>query len=64
VCSSLALSPQKARSLLWLWLEGSFELIMCAALLAELARVLLRPKFRPYVTLHRRFAPTSLYFGA
>jgi predicted nucleic acid-binding protein len=33
-----------------LWLEGSFELIMCAALLAELARVLRRPKFRPYVT--------------
>ncbi len=38
------------RSLLWLWLEGSFELIVCPALLAELDRVLLRPKFRPYVT--------------
>jgi putative PIN family toxin of toxin-antitoxin system len=38
------------RSLLWLWLEGSFELIVCPALLAELERVLLRPKFRPYVT--------------
>ena len=38
------------RSLLWLWLEGSFELIVCPALLAELERVLLRPKFRRYVT--------------
>ena len=38
------------RSLVWLWLEGSFELIVCPALLAELERVLLRPKFRPYVT--------------
>jgi uncharacterized protein len=36
--------------LLWLWLEGSFELIVCPALLAELSRVLRRPKFRPYVT--------------
>ncbi len=40
------------RSLLWLWLEGSFELIACPALLAELERVLLRLKFRPYVTAH------------
>ena len=38
------------RSLVWLWLEGSFELIVCAALLTKLERVLLRPKFRPYVT--------------
>jgi putative PIN family toxin of toxin-antitoxin system len=38
------------RSLLWLWLEGSFELIVCPALLAELERVLLRPKLRLYVT--------------
>lgn len=37
-------------SLLWLWMEGSFELIVCPALLAELKRVLLRAKFRPYVT--------------
>jgi uncharacterized protein len=35
---------------LWLWLEGSFELIVCPLLLAELEKVLLRPKFRPYVT--------------
>ena len=38
------------RSLLWLWLEGAFELIVCPALLAELERVLLRPKFRSYIT--------------
>jgi len=38
-------------SLLWLWLGGSFELITYPALLAELDRVLSRPKFRPYVTL-------------
>jgi putative PIN family toxin of toxin-antitoxin system len=38
------------RDLLWLWLEGSFELVVCPSLLAELGRVLLRPKFRPYVT--------------
>lgn len=36
--------------MLLLWLEGSFELITCPALLAELERVLLRSKFRPYVT--------------
>jgi predicted nucleic acid-binding protein len=40
------------RSLLLLWLEGSFELITCPALLAELEHVLLRPKFRSYVALH------------
>ena len=39
-------------SLLLLWLEGSFELIICPALLAELERVFLRPKFRSYVTAH------------
>ena len=36
----------------WLWLDGSFELIVCPLLLAELERALLRPKFRPYVTVH------------
>lgn len=47
------LSGQGApRSLLWLWLEGSFELIVCPHLLAELELVLLRAKFRPYVTEH------------
>jgi uncharacterized protein len=40
------------RSLLLLWLEGSFEIITCPVLLAELERVLARPKFRPYVTVH------------
>lgn len=39
------------RALLLLWLEGSFELITCSALLSELERVLLRPKFRPYLTV-------------
>jgi uncharacterized protein len=38
------------RSLVWLWLEGSFELIVCPALLAEMERSLLRPKFRPYIS--------------
>jgi putative PIN family toxin of toxin-antitoxin system len=38
------------RALLWSWLEGAFELVACPLLLAELERVLLRPKFRAYVT--------------
>ncbi len=38
------------RALLRLWLEGAFELICSALLLAELERVLLRPKFRTYAT--------------
>ena len=37
--------------MLLLWLDGSFELITCPGLLAELERVLLRPKFRTYVTV-------------
>jgi len=48
--SGLISAKGAPRSLLWLWLEGSFELIVCPALLAELERVLARPKFRPYVT--------------
>jgi len=48
------------RGLLWLWLEGSFELITCPALLAELDRVLSRPKFRPYVTLQECQAYVAL----
>jgi uncharacterized protein len=48
--SGLISSKGAPRSLLWLWLEGSFELIVCPALLAELERVLPRAKFRPYVT--------------
>lgn len=38
------------RELIAKWLSGDFELIVSPALLAELERVLLRPKFRPYVT--------------
>jgi uncharacterized protein len=38
------------RALLWSWIEGGFELIVCPALLAELEGVLSRPKFRKYVT--------------
>lgn len=48
--SGLISAKGAPRSLLWLWLEGSFELIVCPALLAELERVLARAKFRPYVT--------------
>lgn len=46
------LSPRGAPStLLRLWLEGRFELIVSVELLAELSRVLAREKFRAYVTL-------------
>jgi putative PIN family toxin of toxin-antitoxin system len=38
------------RELLLRWLAGEFELIASPALLEELERVLLRPKFRSYVT--------------
>lgn len=38
------------RALLWSWLEGAFELVACPFLLAELEGVLLRRKFRTYVT--------------
>jgi putative PIN family toxin of toxin-antitoxin system len=38
------------RALLRRWLQGDFELVVSPALLAELERVLLRPKFRPYAT--------------
>jgi uncharacterized protein len=48
--SGLISAKGAPRSLLWLWLEGSFEMITCPTLLAELERVLLRPKFKPYVT--------------
>jgi putative PIN family toxin of toxin-antitoxin system len=48
--SALISAKGAPRSLLWLWLEGSFELIVCPSLLAELERVLLRPKFQSYVT--------------
>jgi uncharacterized protein len=53
------------RALLEAWVGGAFELLVSPKLLAELARVLARPKFRAYlaesearayVTLLERFA--------
>ena len=38
------------RDLLYRWLAGEFELVVSSGLLDELERVLLRPKFRSYVT--------------
>jgi putative PIN family toxin of toxin-antitoxin system len=38
------------RVLLQRWLRGDFELVVSPKLLAELERVLSRPKFGPYVT--------------
>ena len=58
--SGLISAKGAPRGLLWLWLEGSFELITCPALLAELERVLLRPKFRPYVTAREARAYIAL----
>jgi putative PIN family toxin of toxin-antitoxin system len=48
--SALISGKGAPRNLLWLWLEGAFEVIVCPLLLTELEHVLLRPKFRPYVT--------------
>jgi putative PIN family toxin of toxin-antitoxin system len=48
--AGLISSAGAPRALLRLWLEGAFELICSALLLAELERVLLRPKFRTYAT--------------
>jgi putative PIN family toxin of toxin-antitoxin system len=48
--SALISGKGAPRNLLWLWLEGAFEVIVCPLLLTELEQVLLRPKFRPYVT--------------
>jgi predicted nucleic acid-binding protein len=45
--SGLISAKGAPRSLLWLWLDGSFELIVCPLLLAELERALLRPSFDP-----------------
>jgi putative PIN family toxin of toxin-antitoxin system len=58
--SALISGKGAPRSLLWLWLEGSFELIVCHSLLAELEKVLLRPKFRPYVTAQEARAYMAL----
>lgn len=45
------LSPHGAPGkLLLAWLDGRFELVASPKLLAELEQVLLRPKFRRYVT--------------
>ena len=38
------------RALVREWLDGAFELLVSASLLAELRRVLEREKFRPYVS--------------
>ena len=46
------ISPYGApRELLQRWLRGDFELLVSPTLLAELKRVLQRPKFRRYVSL-------------
>jgi len=37
------------RALVRAWMDGAFELLLSPNLLAELARVLARPKFRRYV---------------
>jgi len=58
--SGLISAKGAPRSLLWLWLEGSFELITCPALLGGLEYVLLRPKFRPYVSPHEVRAYVAL----
>lgn len=41
-----------ARALLADWMDGAFELLVSPKVLAEIARVLKRPKFRPYVSEH------------
>lgn len=38
------------RALVRAWIDGAFELLVSRKLLAELARVLARPKFRRYTT--------------
>jgi putative PIN family toxin of toxin-antitoxin system len=52
VLISAAISPRGAPALLLSeWLEGSYELVVSPSLLAELRQVLLRPKFRSYISL-------------
>ncbi len=48
--AALLSPPGTPAKLLHAWLEGRFELVVSAALLDELRRVLQRPKFRPHVT--------------
>jgi uncharacterized protein len=50
IIAALISSKGAPRTLLRSWFEGRFELVVCSALLLELERVLLRTKFRPYVT--------------
>lgn len=46
------LSPRGAPALLLsYWWDGRFDLLVCRRLLTELAGVLERPKFRPYVPI-------------
>ena len=45
------ISPKGApAALLKSWMEGGYELVASPKLLAELERVLLRPKFRKYLS--------------
>jgi putative PIN family toxin of toxin-antitoxin system len=63
VLISARLSPRGAPGrLLAAWLAGRFELIVSPALLAELAGVLERPKFRRWLTIEdaRAFVQTLL----
>lgn len=58
--SALISGKGAPRDLLWLWLDGSFELVVCPSLLGELERVLLRSKFRPYVSVQEVRAYVAL----
>jgi putative PIN family toxin of toxin-antitoxin system len=49
IAALLARDGAPAR-LVSMWLDGAFELVASPALLAELARVLARPKFRRYTS--------------
>lgn len=52
VLISAAISPSGApAALLREWLEGSFELVVSPQLIEELGRVLLRSKFRSYISV-------------
>jgi putative PIN family toxin of toxin-antitoxin system len=48
--AALISSKGAPRALLLAWIAGTFELLVSPNLLAELGRVLKRPKFRRYVT--------------
>jgi putative PIN family toxin of toxin-antitoxin system len=48
------------RALLAAWMDGAFELLVSPKVLGELARVLKRPKVRPYVRDHEARAFIAL----